>query len=275
MKRGLFAVILIISLFVFPFSSQAQGVLSVSGMELGQADENGYFPVIEVYPGSPADVAGIVEMDLLVDMDHVSIRGMSPFVVENMLSSRLGSGRSSVLTLLGSGGKVLAWLRPANLSIAQQETLDFYQKLINFSKLSDSHWKHIRESFRAWISNDQEASSLKEQIDISGQSIWSIKQQIIDIELPLHVSDRTGSLCSELRHHYIGVQNLRFDARGKMVDYAIHRWGDKLYLEERWSNLVSATEEAERQNRKAGFYSDKLLRSIEVSGQDFVSLMQE
>jgi hypothetical protein len=58
-----------------------------------------------------------------------------------------------------------------------------------------------------------------------------------------------------------------------MTDYAIARWNSQTNLQNRWDRMVSAIEQAERQDRKAEFLGMKLLRSVETPGEDLAELM--
>ncbi len=256
-----------------PLSAFAENSLSISGMELGFPGENGYYPVEQVFPASPADRAGIREGDQLVEVDHVDISGLDPLEVENILARRAGSGRSSVITLKRNGANVLSWLKPHILSVSQEKALDFFQKVDALAGQSDSIWLSLNDNFRKWTSSGKDEKKLKKAMDLAGQEFLRLKLRISSLELPSEATGQTRSMCSDMRHAYAVLQNARNDARWKMTDYALARWNSQTYLQNRWDRMVSTIEQAERQDRKAEFLGMKLLRSLETPGEDLAELM--
>lgn len=273
MKKGICIIAVTLCLVFMSLSAFAENSLSVSGMELGFPGERGYYPVEQVFPASPADKAGIKEGDQLVEVDHVDISGMDPSAVENILARRVGSGRSSVITLKRNGANVLSWLKPYALSVSQENVLDFFQKVEVIAGQSDSVWQSLNENFREWTSSGKDEKKLKESMDLAGQEFLRLKLRISSLELPSEATGQTRSMCSDMRHAYAVLQNARNDARWKMTDYAIARWNSQTYLQNRWDRMVSAIEQAERQDRKAEFLGMKLLRSVETPGEDLAELM--
>jgi len=206
-------------------------------------------------------------------MDHVDISGMDPSAVENILARRVGSGRSSVITLKRNGANVLSWLKPHALSVSQENVLDFFQKVEVIAGQSDSVWQSLNEKFREWASSGKDEKKLKEAMDLAGQEFLRLKLRISSLELPSETTVQIRSICSDLRHAYAVLQNARNDARWKMTDYAIARWNSQTNLQNRWDRMVSAIEQAERQDREAEFLGMKLLRSVETPGEDLAELM--
>lgn len=273
MKRGICIIAVTLCLAFMPLSAFADNSLSISGMELGFPGEKGYYPVEQVFPASPADRAGIREGDQLVEVDHVNISGLDPSEVENILARRAGSGRSSVITLKRNGANVLSWLKPHVLSVSQEKVLDLYQKVEVLAGQSDSVWQSLNDNFREWTSSGKDEKKLKEAMDLAGQEFLRLKLRISSLELPSETTVQIRSICSDLRHAYAVLQNARNDARWKMTDYAIARWNSQTNLQNRWDRMVSAIEQAERQDRKAEFLGMKLLRSVETPGEDLAELM--
>lgn len=235
---------------------------SVSGLELGEPDEGGKFLVTRVYEDSPAEYAGIMAMDLLVEVDHLSITDKSASEVENALSRRIGEGRSSVLTLLGSSGRIVTWLKPARYSIEERETLDFCQKLIWQNNLANAYWEQANQLFREVILGNISVEKFEEEMPQITRGITQSRLAISGLSLPLHVSSDVASLCSKTRNLYANTQFLRNDARAKMQDYAKARWGDKTFIQERWEKIEPAVMAADKRYSHGDIMLDQVLRSI-------------
>lgn len=256
-----------ITLFVFLGfflcgNSLAAMNVSVSGLELGEPDEKGRFLVEKVYEDSPAEDAGIMPRDLLIEVDHLSLCGKSAGEVENALSMRLGEGRSSVVTLLGVSGKVITWIKPSRFNIEQREALDFCQKLLWQKEIADSYWKQTDELFRKAILNKITEDELNLKMPEMTRGITQSRLSISKLDLPLHAGTDTRSLCARARNIYANVQFLRNDARSKMEDYSRARWGDNTFLQNRWDKIESSVIEADKLNGHGDIILDQILRSI-------------
>lgn len=266
MKKGrvAFSVLFLMVLSITCLTGNAFGEvnLSVSGLELGKTDESGRFLVTKVYEGSPAEDAGIMAMDLLIEVDHLSMKGKSVSQIENSLSRRLGEGRSSVLTLLGSSGKVIAWLKPERFSIEQRETLDFCQKLIWQNDLANAHWKQVRDLFKEALMGKVTMEEFEEEMPRLTRGITQSRLALATLALPVHVDHHVSSLCSQARNIYTNTQFLRNDARAKMEDYTKARWGDKSFIQERWDKIKPAVMEADKLYGHGDVIFDQVLRAI-------------
>jgi len=274
--RNILLPLLVLFLFcsLIPGHAHAEASLSISGMELGKVNENGFFPVTKIYKGSPAHRAGIMAGDLIAEVDHADISVMEAQEVDRTLSSRLGAGESSVLTVLTPHGKNLAWLRPLKLTLEQQNAMDFYQVLNMYSQVADSHWKDLVELFQECVTGRIGMMEAESDFATLGQALNQSRLDITGISLPSGVPADVLAICSDLKHQYIATQMSRFAAKGKMLDYAQARWGDASFLDSRWEKALKAKAEAEEEKRKAGFYSNRLLRYLEYPGEDMVTLME-
>jgi hypothetical protein len=256
-----------ITLFVFLGfflcgNSLAEMNVSVSGLELGEPDENGRFLVEKVYEDSPAEDAGIMPRDLLIEVDHLSLCGKSAGEVENALSMRLGEGRSSVVTLLGVSGKVVTWLKPSRYNIEQRETLDFCQKLLWQKEIADSYWKQADELFRKAILKKITVDEFDMEMPKLTRGIRQSRLSISKLDLPVHAGTETRALCARARNKYANAQFLRNEARARMEDYSRARWGDNTFLQERWDKIEPSVMEADKLNGHGDIILDQVLRSI-------------
>lgn len=240
--------------------------LSISGMELADGGESGGFIVEKVYDGSPAYYAGILEGEMLLEVDHIALSDKSPSELENALSIRLGKGRSAVLTLLGPSGKVIVWLRPAIYTIGQRETLDFCQKLLLQKDMADSYWRRTKELFDDGITGEARSPEFEDRMSECLQGLNRSRMAIMDIPLPSYTGRKTVSLCSEARSIYTDIQFLRYDAWAKMGGYVLSRQGDKSFLQRRWDKVDPAVEKADRLDKSGGLVIERLLMSIGYGG---------
>lgn len=274
-KMVLSLLVLFMVSVLFPVIASAEMSLSISGLELASKTDNGFFPVNKIYQGSPAERAGIREGDLLVEVDHADISTMQNGEVERLLSSRIGVGESSVLTLLTSHGKDLKWLKPLNLSLEQQNVLDFYQKLKMYSQVADAQWKGLVKLFQDCVMGREEMVTAEGEFASLGQDIFHTRHDIMGVSLPSGISDDLEALCSALKHQFIVTQTKRFSAKNKMLDYAQARWGNASFIEKRWEKAQNAKTEAEKEREKTAFYINRLLRYLEYPHEDMVELMNE
>lgn len=276
-SRNILLSLLVLSMicFLVPGRVQAEMSLSISGMELGKVNENGFFPVTRIYKGSPADRAGIREGDLIAEVDHADISVMEAQEVDRTLSSRLGSGESSVLTLLTPHGKNLAWLKPLDLTLEQQNAMDFYQVLSMYSQTADSQWKDLVDLFQECVMGRVGMVEAESDFSALGQALNQSRLDIAGISLPSGVPADVLALCSDVKHQHVATQMKRYGAKGKMLDYAQARWGDGSFLDSRWEKAQKAKTSAEEEKRKAEFYSNRLLRYLEYPGEDLVALMED
>jgi hypothetical protein len=190
-----------------------------TGLRLAPPDARGFLPVAAVFPGSPAEEAGLRVGDLLVEVDGEVLFGKAPGEVQAHLERRLAGGWSCLVVLVRDGASDVVRLRGTFTTFAQQRVLDCAEALWAASRRGDAAWKTCLRFVAGMRDAGFPGEPLPAVQEETRRALRDSLRELAEVPLPEGVPPEAQRRLAEAQDWLKRAQRFREEALGLVVDW--------------------------------------------------------
>ena len=190
-----------------------------AGVTFTSPPDSGVISVREVFPATPAALAGLEPGDRILELDGAPLGEMSPEALQARIEDALKADRSALLVYKRADWKAAAWISPLRLTPSQEATLAFCRRFEPLHEEAAAVWHKACVSFNATMKGPEERTAFLDNVEIWRGELRALGRRGAALEIP---TGATGQTFRDLQAMTLGIakeQSLRNQTLTLMKDY--------------------------------------------------------